>query len=155
LKKALQQYDILVISLASPFLVGLYEDNILIKEWSSDEKISEALLTIITSISNNFNISRTIYTRGPGSHMATKLTYLMLKTIEISMNIECFGCSGFEFSKDKPIKAIGNLYFVKEKETIITKKFDEPIDSGFVLPINLNSIELDLSSEPLHLLPSV
>ncbi len=155
MKKALSQYDILIVSLASPFLVGLYEDNILIKEWNSDEKISEALLPIISSIFDNYNLTRAIYTRGPGSHMATKLTYLVLKTLEISINLECIGCCGFEINSSKPIKAIGNLYFVKEKETIITKKFDEPIDGGFVLPINLNSIELDLSSEPLHLLPSV
>jgi tRNA A37 threonylcarbamoyladenosine modification protein TsaB len=155
LRKALPQYDILVVSLASPFLVGLYQDNILIKEWSSDEKISEALLPMISSILHDYNITRAIYTRGPGSHMATKLTYLTLKTLEISTNLECIGCSGFEINSNKPIKAIGNLYFVKEKETIITKKFDKPIDGGFTLPINLNSIELDISSEPLHLLPSV
>jgi tRNA A37 threonylcarbamoyladenosine modification protein TsaB len=110
---------------------------------------------MISSILHDYNITRAIYTRGPGSHMATKLTYLTLKTLEISTNLECIGCSGFEINSNKPIKAIGNLYFVKEKETIITKKFDKPIDGGFTLPINLNSIELDISSEPLHLLPSV
>lgn len=155
MKKVLPQYDILIISLSSPFLVGLYEDNLLIQEWSSEEKISEALIKIISNITDKYDINKTIYTRGPGSHMATKLTYLILKTIEISMNIKCFGCNGFELNNNKPIKAIGSLYFVKEKETIITKKIDDSIDGGFILPINLNSIELDSSATPLHLLPSV
>jgi tRNA A37 threonylcarbamoyladenosine modification protein TsaB len=151
----LPQYDILIVSLCSPFLVGLYEDNILIKKWSVDDKISESLLPSISDIICEYKITNTIYTNGPGSHMATKLTYIVLKTLEIAKEITCKSCSGFDCNENRPIRAIGNLYFVKEKETIITKKFDELIDSGFILPDNLVSIDLDVDSKPFHLLPSV
>ena len=39
--------------------------------------------------------------------MAIKVAYLFLKTISISKNIELESCSGFEFNKNSPIKALG------------------------------------------------
>ena len=87
--------------------------------------------------------------------MAIKLTYLMLKTIEITRGILCIGCSAFELNGDKPIKAIGNLYFIKEKETIITKKYEQSIDTTFVLPKSIDNLKLDKESTPLYLLPAV
>jgi len=125
------------------------------ESWSCDGKISDEFLQIIASINHTYKINQTYYTNGPGSHMATKLTYLMLKTFEISDGTRCNGISGFECNSNNPIKAMGNLYFVKEKETIITKKIDEQIESKFVLPVDLANIKQDLNSEPFHLLPSV
>ena len=87
--------------------------------------------------------------------MAIKLTYIMLKTIEILRGIHCVGCSGFSLNSGQPIKAIGNLYFIKEKETIITKKFEQPIVAKFTLPQSIHDLELDEESTPDYVLPAV
>jgi len=118
-----KHYSLLIISIASPLLIGVYENDLLIKTISSEKKTSEILLPVMMECLEAYDISKIIYTRGPGSYMAIKLTYIMLKTIEITRNIPCFGCSGFTLNGNQPIKAIGNLYFIKEKETIITKKY--------------------------------
>ena len=76
-------------------MLGVYEEGRLIDTISSDLKTSEILLPLIKECLDKYDISRIIYTRGPGSYMAIKLTYLMLKTIEIVQGIECVGCSGF------------------------------------------------------------
>jgi hypothetical protein len=55
----------------------------------------------------------------------------------------------------QPIKAIGNLYFIKEKETIITKKYEQPVNSNFSLPQSIHDLELDEESIPEYILPAV
>ncbi len=104
---------------------------------------------------DEYDISNIIYTRGPGSYMAIKLTYIMLKTIEITRAIPCFGCSGFALNSGQPIKAVGNLYFIKEKETIITKKYEQPVNVKFALPKSIHDLELDEESTPEYVLPAV
>ena len=150
-----KQYTILIISIASPLLIGVYENDLLIKTISSEKKTSEILLPVIMECLEAYDISKIIYTRGPGSYMAIKLTYIMLKTIEITRNIPCFGCSGFTLNDNQPIKAIGNLYFIKEKETIITKKYEQPVKANFALPQSIHDLELDEESTPEYILPAV
>jgi len=135
--------------------VGVYKNNTLIETFTSEKKTSEILLPLLLSIFKNYTISKIIYTRGPGSYMAIKLTYLMLKTIEITKNIPCFGCSGFALNDNQPIKAIGNLYFIKEKETIITKKYEQPVNAIFALPQSIQDLILDEESTPEYILPAV
>jgi len=149
------KYDLLIISISSPLLVGVYEDDRLIKTVSSELKTSDILLPLITDFLDQYDISRIIYTRGPGSYMAIKLTYIMLKTIEILRDIKCVGCSGFTLNGGQPIKAIGNLYFIKEKETIITKKYEQPVNVIFTLPQSIHDLELDEESTPEYILPAV
>ena len=79
----------------------------------------------------------------------------MLKTIEIALGIKCMGCSGFALNGGQPIKAVGNLYFIKEKETIITKKYEQPVEERFVLPQSIHDLELDEESKPDYILPAV
>jgi len=148
-------YTLLIISLSTPLLIGVYEDDRLIQTISSQLKTSETLLPIISECLDTYAISKIIYTRGPGSYMAIKLTYIMLKTIETVRGIKCFGCSGFELNGGQPIKAIGNLYFIKEKETIITKKYEQPIETHFVLPQSIHDLEIDEESTPEYILPAV
>ena len=148
-------YSLVILSLSSPLLLGVYEDDILIQTHASDKKTSEILLPLIMEILDTYTINRIIYTRGPGSYMAIKLTYIMLKTIEITRNIPCFGCSGFAFNEGMPIKAIGNLYFIKEKETIITKKYEQPVSVSFSLPQSIHDLTLDDESIPEYNLPAV
>ena len=87
--------------------------------------------------------------------MSIKLTYIILKKIQIVKKITFSVCSAFAFNSDKPIKAIGNLYFVKEKETIITQKFDQIIPQEYILPISLASLTFDEISTPNYIIPAV
>ena len=150
-----KQYTLLIISISSPLLLGVYEEGILIQTISTELKTSEILLPTIVKILEKYNISKIIYTRGPGSYMAIKLTYIMLKTLEITRDIKCFGCSGFALNGNQPIKAIGNLYFIKEKETIMTKKYEQPVNAPFALPQSIHDLVLDEESTPEYILPAV
>lgn len=149
------KYELLIVCIASPLLVGVYKDGVLIETISNQKQTSQVLLPIVNRCMQTYNISHIIYTRGPGSYMAIKLAYIMLKTIEISKGVKCSGCSGFELNQREPIKAVGNLYFIKEKETIITKKIEQPILSQFVLPQYIQDIVLDKESVPEYVLPAV
>jgi len=136
-------------------MLGVYEEGRLIDTICSDLKTSEILLPLIKDCLDRYHISRIIYTRGPGSYMVIKLSYIILKTIEIVQGIECVGCSGFALNGGEPIKAIGNLYFIKEKETIITKKYEQAINVKFTLPQSIQDLELDEESTPEYILPAV
>jgi tRNA A37 threonylcarbamoyladenosine modification protein TsaB len=150
-----KKYTLLIIAIASPILVGVYEDDVLIETISSEKKTSEILLPILKDCIDKYDCSKIIYTKGPGSYMAIKLTYIMLKTIEITQGIRCYGCLGFALNDNKPIKAIGNLYFIKEKETIITKKYEQPVKVNFTLPQSIHDLEFDEESTPEYMLPAV
>ena len=155
MQSPLHKYQLLIISISSPLLLGVYEDGLLIKTMSSEKKTSEILLPLLNQCMDEYDIENIIYTRGPGSYMAIKLTYIMLKTIEITRGIPCLGCSGFTLNDGQPIKAVGNLYFIKEKETIITKKYEQPVNVKFTLPQSIHDLELDEESTPEYVLPAV
>ena len=150
-----KQYTLLIISISSPLLLGVYEEDKLIQTISTELKTSEILLPTIMEMLEKYTISKIIYTRGPGSYMAIKLTYIMLKTLEITRDIKCFGCSGFTLNGNQPIKAIGNLYFIKEKETIMTKKYEQPVNASFALPQSIHDLVIDEESTPEYMLPAV
>jgi tRNA A37 threonylcarbamoyladenosine modification protein TsaB len=150
-----KHYTLLIVSIASPLLIGVYEEDILIEKFSSSKMTSEILLPLLSKVIEQYPISKVIYTRGPGSYMAIKITYIMLKTLEIVKNIPCYGCSGFALNGGKPIKAIGNLYFIKEKETIMTKKYEQPVYVTFTLPQSIHDLEIDEESTPEYSLPAV
>ena len=150
-----KRYELLIISISSPLILGVYEEGMLIETISSDLKTSEILLPLIKECLDKYDVSTIIYTRGPGSYMAIKLTYIIIKTIEIMQGITRVGCSGFTLNGGEPIKAIGNLYFIKEKETIITKKYEQPVNVKFTLPQSIQDLELDEESTPDYILPAV
>ncbi len=135
--------------------MGVYRDSTLIETIRSEKKISEVLLTIIAELLDRYPLSRMIYTRGPGSYMAIKLTYIILKTIEIVRKIPVEGCSAFACNDNRPIKAIGNLYFVKEKEAVVTKRFEQTVPQEFALPLSLQELMIDKESIPNYSLPAV
>jgi hypothetical protein len=141
--------------MASPLLIGVYRNNRLIRRVDSDAKTSEVLLPLLSELLETYPVERIVYTRGPGSYMAIKLAYVILKTIEIIKGIPVEGCSGFALNGGNPIKAIGNLYFIKEKETIITKKYEEPVDASFALPECIQDLVIDEESTPEYMLPAV
>ena len=155
MQKVLPEYTLLILSLSSPLLLGVYRDTALIEKIESEKKTSDVLLSLIIEVMDRYPVSRMIYTRGPGSYMAIKLTYIILKTIEIVKKIPFEGCSAFALNGNKPIKAMGNLYFIKEKETIITQKFNQAIPQEFTLPSSLAVLAIDEASTPNYVLPAV
>jgi tRNA A37 threonylcarbamoyladenosine modification protein TsaB len=155
LQKALPKVELLVVSIASPLLVGVYENKQRIEHFSMDGKASESLLPLLEKLLQTYDVISTIYVRSPGSYMAIKLTYIILKTIEITKGIPCYGCSGFALNNNAPIKAMGSLYFMKEKETIITKKLEQCVVASFVLPESIEMLPIDDISTPEYLLPAV
>ena len=130
-------------------------DDQLVEEIESSKKTSDILMVLIKDMLDRYDISSIIYSHGPGSYMSIKLTYIMLKSIEIVDGIPFYGCSAFLLNGGKPIKALGNLYFIKEKETIITKKFDRPLPQEYRLPQDISNLEVVSSSVPDYQLPAV
>ncbi len=155
MKKVSHDYKLLIISIASPIQLGIYKDNILIDSVQSDKKTSEILLPLIVDMLDKYSIKNILYVRGPGSYMAIKLTYIILKTIKIIRDIDFYGCDGFLFNNNRPIKALGSLYFIKDNKNIITKKFNNIEKIDFILPLNLNSVTIDKDNRPLYILPAV
>ena len=148
-------YKILIISISSPLLIGVYKNDLLIEKIESTQKTSEVLLKLLSQLSKKYNYSNVIYTNGPGSYMAIKLTYITLRSLEILKNISFEGCNAFDLNGQKPIKAMGKLYFIKEKETIITKKFDEAVEQRFKLPSMLSEVTILNDNRPMYILPAV
>jgi tRNA A37 threonylcarbamoyladenosine modification protein TsaB len=156
LQKVLRSsYTILIISISSPLLIGVYRDDILIETISSNQKTSEVLLKILTELSVKYSYKKLLYTNGPGSYMAIKLTYITLRSLEILKGISFFGCNAFDLNANKPIKAMGKLYFIKENNTIITEKIDEAVEQRFELPSLLSDVTILNDNRPLYILPAV
>ena len=148
-------YEILIVTIANPLLIGVYENGELIETIESHGKTSEVLLKILTELSLKYDYKRVVYTSGPGSYMAIKLTYITLRSLEILNNISFDGCEAFTLNGNKPIKAMGKLYFIKENNTIITKKIDEVLEQRFALPSMLSEVTLLDNNRPLYILPAV
>ncbi len=151
----LSKYEILIVSIASPLLIGVYQDGKLIESIEDSGKASDVLLKILSELAIKYDYSRMVYVSGPGSYMAIKLTYIILSSLEILKGIPFDACEAFEVNDHKPIKAMGKLYFIKEKNTIITKKFDEVLEQRFTLPSMLSEVNILSSNKPLYILPAV
>jgi len=128
--------------------LGFYENRTLLNVQEVDGLTSDILLPTLESIIRKYRVEKIIYTSGPGSHMATKITYVILKTINILINIEFNAISAFDLNNSKPIKALGKLYFIKEKKNIITKRFETDIDCSFKMPKNLEELTILEAKEP-------
>ncbi len=87
--------------------------------------------------------------------MAIKLTYITVRSLEILKDIKFSGCDAFSLNNQNPIKAMGKLYFVKDKSKIVTKEFDEVLNQEFKLPKELNKITILDSNRPLYIIPAV
>ena len=147
--------DIIVISLTSPLLVGIYEDSRLIDKHVTKEQTSEALPAIFEKILKKYTCRRVFFAKGPGSFMAIKITYIFLRTLQIAQNIELFASDGFNFNNNCPIKAMGKLYFVKKDGKIETEFFKNEPMGGFDLPKLIKLENFTKEIEPLYILPAV
>jgi tRNA A37 threonylcarbamoyladenosine modification protein TsaB len=155
MRKHLQEYKLLINSISSPLQFGLYKDDKLFKSWEVNSFISDILVEELNSLLKEYKISEIIYTNGPGTFMGIKLTFITLRSLEIIKGVPFFGTLGFELNNNRPIKAMGKLYFIKEKENIITKKFEEMPKAEFVLPNLWSQIKKSKEKEPLYYIPSI
>ena len=145
--------DLVAITISTPALFGVYKNEKLIEKIEKEGKTSDILPEIMDNLMKKYEIRRVIYTKGPGSYMAIKLSYLFFKTLEIAKNIELLGTDGFEFNKNAPIKAVGKSFFVKENDIITLKK--DLSEGEFFLPENLKDINFTKDTSPLYVLNPV
>ena len=128
------------------------------EKFESKEKTSDILPKIFDTIFKKYNCQNLYFARGPGSFMAIKITYLFLKTLTISKNMQLFATDGFDFNENSPIKAIGTLYFIKKDGIISTQKItDDEIKKikAFTLPKKLDYQHFTMDNEPLYILPAI
>ena len=149
-------YTLAINPLSNPLIMALYDKKgELFREWELKGYASDNLVEELDKILKEFEIKRIIYANGPGSYMGIKLCYIALKTLELTKGIPFNGCSAFIFSENRPIKAMGKLYFIKEKETIITEKFDEVIPQIFRMPKQVADIKVQDFNYPDYRIPAV
>lgn len=148
--------DILVISISTPLKIGIYKDLKLIESIEDEGKTSDVLPTIFEKILNTYKINSITYVNTPGSYMAIKVSYVFLKTISLTKNIEFFAASGFIFNENSPIKALGKKYFFnKNGETIIDFLGEKDIISDFKLPESLDKSQFLSETLPIYNLPAI
>ncbi|MCP4971464.1 MAG: hypothetical protein GY932_12840 [Arcobacter sp.] len=152
--------EVLVISISKPLLIGVYHNKKLIKIYKEEGKTSDILPTIFQKILDEYDLSTIYYVNTPGSYMAIKVSYVFLKTISITKKIELKACSGFEFNKNSPIKALGKKYFINEDSD---KSKDVKVDfldkdtkiHDFELPNVIDDIKYSSKTLPIYNLPAV
>jgi len=149
--------SILVISITSPILIGVYKNNNLMETISKEGKTSDVLPIIFDKLLKKYIIDSITYVNGPGSFMAIKVSYIFLKTICIVNDIKLFASSGFNYNQNSPIKALGKKYFFKAQDDKIELDFlnDQSEILPFKLPQMLNEDLLTTSCEPNYNLPAV
>lgn len=145
--------DIVAITISSPLMIGIYKNKKLIRSIKKEGKTSDVLPVIFDELLNEYNINSIIYTKGPGSYMAIKLSFIFFKTLQITKNIKLFASDAFEFNNNTPIKAVGNTFFVKKEGIISIEK--EKTQGEFFLPENLDEINFSEDISPLYVLKPV
>ncbi len=148
--------EVLVISISTPLLIGIYKDKQLVEKYELDGKTSEELPVLFSKLLKSYDIKKIAYVNTPGSFMAIKVAYVFLKTICIVNKIEFVAAEGFIFNKNSPIKALGKKYFIKENNTIkVDFLQNNSIMHGFKLPKSIENINFNTETLPVYNLPAV
>ena len=145
---------LLINPVASPLQFALYEGGKLQRSWERDGYASEVLLPELDRLVEE-GLDEILYVNGPGSQMGIKLTYIALETLRLLRGIPFGAVSAFALNGGRPLKAMGRLYFVKEKETIITQPLEETIVQEFSFPSSLEALEREPGNRPDYRLPAV
>tara|TARA_B110000046_G_scaffold157063_1_gene168214 strand:+ start:2073 stop:2546 length:474 start_codon:yes stop_codon:yes gene_type:complete len=152
-------YNILIISISNPILVGMYKNDILIESISRDGKTSEVLPSIFDELQSKYNIKNIFYVNGPGSYMAIKIAYIFLKTISIVNKINLYAVNGFDFNNNSPIKALGKKYFHRhnklDNDNITIEFLSNKLIEKFILPKKFVNIKYSEDTLPKYNLPAV
>ena len=143
-------HDAVVVALGSPVLIGIYENGRLIDEIREEGMSSEVLADIFRPLLDKYTFSHLIYAKGPGSFMGIKVTYLFLKTLSIVRKIPLLATDAFFFNQNRPIKAVGKLYFVKNSSTIALEPLTSPEPGSFSLPETIDIHNFDSDNLPYY-----
>jgi hypothetical protein len=143
-------HDALVIALSSPILIGIYKDGVLVEEIRNDGMSSDVLAEIFEKLLKRYTFRTFIYAKGPGSFMGIKVAYLFLKTLSITLKIPLLATDAFFFNQNSPIKAVGKLYFVKNRTTIELEPIESPDLVAFSLPENIDLEKFDSDNLPYY-----
>ena len=150
----IKQVEILVVALTTPVLIGIYENGNLIQKFISDEneKAGDFLISKFDEILQIYKIKSVIYANTPGSFMGIKLSYIILKTLSLSLNFQVFAVSGFELNNFSPIRANKNLSFVyKNGEICIEKSESKPLN----LPQTLSNLNKNSDILPNYIIGAI
>jgi len=150
-----KEVDIVCVTLSSPIIIGIYQDNVLIKNIVSHEKSSDIFPILFKDILSTYKVKKLFYANGPGSFMAIKVAYIFLKSLSILKNIPLFATDAFYFNNNTPIKAIGKLHFVKVASEIKTQKLEIAPEVVFTLPDVLDYKEFSTITTPLYMIGAV
>ena len=151
-----KKVDILIITVSKPLLIGIYEENKLIKTVKSEEKSSDFLPSFFKSCMQQYEIKSLIYTNTPGSFMSIKVTYIFLKSLSILNGMELLATDAFNFNNNKPIKAIGKLFFVKINDKIEMQRVQmENCEQNFSLPEIIDKSKFSKNSAPKYIIGAV
>ena len=153
--------DIILISIASPLLLGIYKNQKLIQKISKTGKLSDELPPIFEQLLSEYNIQNIIYTHSPGNFLGIKMTYIFLKTLACcNEHIRLKAIDGFYFNNNQPIKAILGQYFIKRDSTIEMANIEdmqtiENSETNFELPNALSLKDFSSEIEPIYIAPAV
>jgi len=139
-------------ALAKPLMLGIYEDDLLIKSYESEQKASEFVPKILKNLLKDYEFDALIYANGPGSYMGIKVSYVSLMTLSIVKNIPLFAVSAFELNNFQPISANRNFCFVYKDGEIVLEK-NTP--ASFFLPQNLKKLKLNNDNLPFYFLDAI
>ncbi len=143
-------HDIVVIALSSPIIIGVYKDSELIETIKSEERSSEILPELFKTLIAKYDIKHIVYAKGPGSFMAIKVSYIFLRTLCIVKNISLLATDAFYFNNNAPIKAVGKLYFVKNRDAIETETLKDAPIMEFTLPQQLKLEDFSDETAPFY-----
>ena len=143
-------HDLVVIALTSPIIIGVYKEGRLVERIESEERSSEILPSLFKTLLEKYEIKNIVYANGPGSFMAIKVSYIFLRTLCIVKNITLLATDAFYFNNNTPIKAVGKLYFVKNRDAIETVTLLEAPIMEFTLPQELKLEEFSRDSAPFY-----
>ena len=143
-------HDLVVIALTPPLIIGVYKDKKLIETIKTEERSSEFLPELFKELLSKYEVEHIVYAKGPGSFMAIKVSYIFLRTLCIVKNISLLATDAFYFNNNAPIKAVGKLYFVKNRDSIETQSFSEPPVMAFALPQDLILEDFSEETAPFY-----
>ena len=147
--------ELLVLGVTSPLRVGVYVDGRLAESFERTEKTSKALPPILHDLRYRYDLKALYYAKGPGSFMAIKVVYVMLKTFSVALDLPLYAADAFAFNGNRPVKAVGRSCFVKKGDDIMIEKNCDTPDGRFELPERLDAVAFSEASEPLYVLPAV
>lgn len=146
---------LLVIGVVSPLKAAIYIEGKLEESFTVEGKSSEVLPGLLHDLLYRYRLEAIYYANGPGSFMAIKVAYVMLKTLSIALNIPLFAADAFSFNGNRPIKAVGSSFFVKDDGKIRIVSGVDCETPSFEPPEVLDTEIFSKRSEPLYVLPAV